>query len=128
MRVGVVAEGPADIAVIRSIVKATLGLDAADVDQLRPELQTDESSLGAPGKSPFGGCEVVKEECVKQSIITTYLTSGLQDTRLVVVQIDTAECEHPNFGATRPDKSADAYVTECRRVVALVIETWTAGA
>jgi hypothetical protein len=46
--VGVIAEGPADFAVVRSVLKAVLGLDAADVDSIRPDLQTDETSLHTP--------------------------------------------------------------------------------
>lgn len=127
MRVGVISEGPADFAVLRNILKAALGLDAADVDSIRPELQTDETSLHTPGEKSFSNWEIVKQECIDGSSIAAYLESNLDEVRIVVVQIDTAECHHANFGVARPDKTSATYVVDCCQAVAVAIVQWTAG-
>lgn len=128
MRVGVIAEGPADFAVVRSVLKAVLGLDAADVDPIRPDLQADETSLHAPSARTFSNWEIVKQECLDGSSINAYLANVVDEARLVVVHIDTAECHLPAFGVARPPRGTDSYVVECRNAVANAIRAWTAGA
>ena len=39
MRLGIIAEGKADIAVIKAVLKALKGIDGSDVVQLRPSEQ-----------------------------------------------------------------------------------------
>lgn len=128
MRVGVISEGPADFAVVRSIVKAVLGLDASDVDSIRPELQTDETSQHTPGAGAFSNWEIVKQECVDRGRMRAYLASVVDEQRIIVVHIDTAECHLVGFDVTRPDRSSDSYVVDCRRAVVEAIRSWTAGA
>jgi hypothetical protein len=128
MRVGVIAEGPADFAVVRSVLKGALGLDAADVDPIRPELQTDETSLHSPSARTFSNWEIVKQECVDGSSLKAYLETIVDEARLVVVQIDTAECHLPGYGVERPPRGSESYVVDCRNAVADAIRAWTAGA
>ena len=45
MRLGIIAEGKADIAVIKAVLKALKGIDGSDVVQLRPSEQFDETDL-----------------------------------------------------------------------------------
>ena len=110
MRVGVIAEGPADFAVVRSILKAVLGLDAADVDSIRPDLQSDETSLHTPSARTFSNWEIVKQECIEGASIKAYLANIVDEVRLVVVHIDTAECHLPGYGVVRPPRDAESYV------------------
>jgi hypothetical protein len=128
VRVGVISEGPADFAVVRNVLKAVLGLDAADVDSIRPDLQTDETSLHIPSARAFSNWEIVKQECVDGSSIQAYLANIIDEARLVVVHIDTAECHLPAFGVERPPRGSDTYVTDCRDAVATIIRGWIAGA
>ena len=127
MRVGVISEGLADFAVVRSVVKGVMGLDAADVDPIRPELQTDETSLHAKGAASFSNWEIVKQECVEGRRIRAYLDSILDERRIVVVHIDSAECHLAGFDVMRPDRGSGSYVVDCRRAVAEAIHRWTAG-
>lgn len=127
MRVGVISEGPADFAVVRSIVKAVLGLDEAEVDSIRPDLQSDETSTYAPSSRAFSNWEIVKQECAAGTSIRAYLTSIVEEPRLVVVHIDTAECHLPAFGVERPAKDADSYVVDCRGAVSSALRGWRSG-
>ena len=43
MRYGVIAEGNADIAVIKAVLKSIAGVDGSDVVQIRPSEQLDET-------------------------------------------------------------------------------------
>lgn len=45
MIVGIVAEGPADIAVLRNILKGALGIDRDMTVAIRPELAQDATDL-----------------------------------------------------------------------------------
>ena len=128
MRVGVIAEGPADFAVVRSILKAVLGLDAADVDSIRPDLQSDETSLHTPSARTFSNWEIVKQECIEGASIKAYLANIVDEVRLVVVHIDTAECHLPGYGVVRPPRDAESYVADCRNAVANAVRAWTGGA
>ena len=78
MRVGVIAEGPADFAVVRSIIKAVLGLDEAEVDSIRPDLQSDETSRYAPATRAFSNWEIVKQECLRGRLPRPVRKEGLK--------------------------------------------------
>jgi len=127
MRVGVVAEGWADCAVVRNLLKAALGLDAADVQSIRPELQTDETSAGAPTARALSNWQLVREGCERWAAIEAHLDDAFEDARLVVVHIDTAECHLSGFDVPRPDGAADDYVTACHDAVLAALRGWTQG-
>ena len=112
MQVGVVAEGWADIAVIRCVLKGALGVDGSDVLPIRPELQSDETDRNAPDARTFSNWQIVIEECRAWSEIETFLS--IEPGRIVVVQIDAAECELAGFDVVRPDRSIAGYVDELR--------------
>jgi hypothetical protein len=88
MRVGIIAEGWSDVAVIRNILKAVLGLDQSETDPLRPELEKDETSLYAMREEEFSTWKLVKKECESRSKIAGYLES-VDEPRLIVVHLDT---------------------------------------
>lgn len=127
MRVGVVSEGRADFAVVRNLLKAALDLDAADVQSIRPDLQTDETSAHAPGARSFSNWELVRQECEQWVAIEAYLDESLDEARLVVVHIDTAECHLPGFDVVRPDRAAEGYVGTCHGAVLAAMRGWTQG-
>ncbi len=127
MRVGVVSEGPADFEVVRSVVKAVLELHGSDVHSIRPELQSDETDLNDPNGRRFSNWEIVRRECEERSSIKDYLDSGLDEAGLVVVHIDSAECDLPRYGVARPDRNAVDYVVACRAMVAEAMHGWLGG-
>jgi hypothetical protein len=125
VKVGLVAEGPADIAVLRNVLKGALGLDRRDVIALRPELSEDETDrAGARGpkwqqsETEYSNWELVLRECERRTLISDFVENQLAEDRFVVVQIDTAEVELPAFGVVRPpDRKAPDYVETLRERV-----------
>lgn len=127
MKVGIIAEGPSDVAVLRNILKGKLNLDRKDVLPIRPELAEDETDLAAPGR---GGAYqeqseqersnwlFVLRECEARESIESFLDSPLEEERLVVVQIDTAEAHLTGYDVARPaDRKARTYCDELRQRV-----------
>ncbi len=127
MRVGVVSEGWADFAVLRNALKAVLDLDASEVQSIRPELQTDETSAGAPDARTFSNWGIVRQECEQWAAIEAFLDDTFDETLLVVVHVDTAECHLPGFDVIRPDRTAPDYVTACHDAVLAMLHLWTGG-
>lgn len=128
MRVGIVAEGPGDIAVLRNILKGKLGLHAADTEPLRPKLARDETDLAAaemaggyraPTAVSYSNWTIVLEECRNKTTFEDFLDNQLDEERLVVIHIDTAEAHERAYGVTRPDRKTFDYSDRLR---ALVIE------
>lgn len=126
MQIGIVAEGPSDIAVLRNVLKGALGLERRDVIAIRPELsedETDRSARRARGYQPptlesFSNWLDVLKECTARERIATFLSAPLAEERLVVVHLDTAECEVPGYDIVRPSRDDPDYVSVLRaRVV-----------
>ena len=87
MRLGIIAEGKADIAVIKAVLKALKGIDGSDVVQLRPSEQFDETDLN---EMNFSNWNLVLKSCEDISLLQSFF-DVLADDALLVVQIDTAE-------------------------------------
>lgn len=127
MKVGVVAEGPSDVAVLLNILFGKLGVERRDVVPIRPEMTTDETDLSekrkggyqAPSKQQFSNWLHVLEECRERTRLLDFLDSPIDEPRLLVVHLDTAEAHLPRFDVARPDHESKGYVEEMRaRVVA----------
>lgn len=126
MKIGIVAEGPADIAVLMNILHGKLGVERKDVLPIRPELTLDETDLSAKRKSgyrpprpeEFSNWTLVVEECRERTKLADFLDSPIDEDRLLVIHIDTAECEQKGYDVQRPDRRSPDYVESMRaRVV-----------
>ncbi len=120
MRLGIVAEGPADIAVLRNILKGWLGLERDQVFPIRPDLAEDETDVAgyrAPRPEEFSNWRLVIEECRAHTGIQTFLDNLLDDEGLVVVQIDTAEAHLDGYDVARPDRKDPSYADLIRALV-----------
>jgi hypothetical protein len=112
MKVGIVAEGPADIAVIRNILKGKLGVEVKDTETLRPRLNEDKTDLAERRAAPFrpqapeeySNWSLVLEECRARSKIEDFLLNPIAGERLVIIHIDTAEAHLPGYDIDRPDR------------------------
>lgn len=131
MKVGIVAEGPADVAVLMNILYGKLGVERKDVLPIRPELTLDETDLAAkrrggytpPRAEAYSNWSLVLEECRERTRLADFLDSPIDEARLLVIHIDTAEAELDGYDVTRPDRRASDYVAEMRaRVVARLEE------
>jgi len=127
VKVGIVAEGPADIAVLMNILHGKLGVERRDVLPIRPELTLDETDLAEkrkggyrpPRAEEFSNWTLVLEECRERSKLADFLDSPVDEERLLVIHIDTAEAEQKGYEVQRPDRQAPDYVEAMRsRVVA----------
>lgn len=126
MRIGIVAEGPGDIAVLRNILKGKCGLDAADTEPLRPKLARDETDLASekvkrgyqsPTAESYSNWTIVLDECKQRAAIEDFLDNQLDEERLVVVHIDTAEAHLPGYDILRPERKTSDYCTKLRSLV-----------
>lgn len=120
MKVGLVAEGPCDIAVLCQVLKGALGLERKDMLVIRPELSEDETDRGryqAPRPERFSNWLHVMQECRDRTRIEEFLVNILDDDRFVIIQIDTAEAGQPGYEVHRPDRKDPAYVQALRAAV-----------
>ena len=109
MRVGIIAEGRFDVAVVQNILKGALGLDREFTQPLRPELYADETDLHAD-PDRFSNWALVKRECEDGAKIDDFTGSPIDDgPRFVVVHIDAAES--PLYGVDRPQDRAGEDIT-----------------
>lgn len=119
---GIVAEGWSDYYVLENILCGALGLHSLDIDPIRPARHEDETDRAArrsgqwraAREAEFSNWEIVIEECRRRENIANYLDSPLDGERLVIVHLDTAECDKDHYDVVRPDRSAPTYASELR--------------
>lgn len=124
MRIGIIAEGTEDQAVIRLILKA-YGVDGSDMVDIRPSLQSDATDAA---NSTIGTFQGVKKACegkdgLRPDFDRFFIFS---DQQLMVVHLDTAEIEQQNFAFKKPPKTdnLDDYCAQLRNSVVDLINTW----
>lgn len=103
MRLGIIAEGKADIAVIKAVVKTLIGIDSSDIVQLRPSEQLDETDLN---EMNFSNWNLVLKSCEDNCLLGAFFDI-LADDALLVVQIDTAERGEVGFDINAPLRTKD---------------------
>src|SRR6185312_14287635 len=126
MKIGIVAEGPADVAVISNILRGKLGIEGKDILPIRPDLSADETDLHERREETFSNWELVKRECVERARIEAFLVP-FEDERLVVVHIDTAEAGLRGYDVEKPRDRDGDYAGALRRRVVEAIDRWLDG-
>lgn len=115
MRYGIIAEGHSDISVIKSIVKALIGIDGSEIVCIRPEEQYDECDLSEMSFSNWG---LVLASCADEQLLKTFFDE-LEDDALLIVQIDTAERGEVGYDISTPVRSGSMdwkqYATDIRK-------------
>jgi hypothetical protein len=128
MRVALIAEGPADLAVLVNILKGKLEIEFEDIQFLRPEYALDETDLHHQPEGRFSNWEFVKRECLEGVKISEFLESPIEEDRLVVIHIDTAEVERDGYQVVRPARQGNAgYAAALRALVVAKINEWLGG-
>lgn len=127
MRIGIIAEGRGDLAVISNILRGRLGIDFEDIQFLRPQYALDETDLHAMSEAQHSNWGLVKKECTTGSLLEEFLDSPIDEERLVVIHIDTAEAELPGYDVTRPQRAAQDSALELHRRVVAKLDEWLAG-
>ncbi len=123
MRIGIIAEGRGDLAVIYNILRG-LGFDSADFQPLRPQYALDETDLHNMTEGQFSNWGLVKQECMTGTQLHEFLNSPLDEERLVVIHIDTAEAEQLGYDVVRPSGSTKDFALELRKRVAVKLDEW----
>lgn len=101
MRIGIIAEGRADIAVIKAVVKAITGIDGSDMYAIRPKEILDETD-GEELK--FSNWELVLQACNNEQLLVPFF-EGIDDEAILVVHIDTAERGEKNYDVLEPQRT-----------------------
>jgi hypothetical protein len=126
VKVGIIAEGPADVAVLVNILKGKLGLDRKDVLTIRPDLAYDETDLHEMAEEQFSNWGLVLRECQDGSRIKEFL-EPFADERFIVIHIDTAEAELPGYDVKKPGRQEEDYAGKLRQSVVEKINEWLGG-
>jgi len=93
MRVGIVAEGRGDLGVLTRILKGAIGVEEDDVDE------TDAHAMRAEQR---GNWSRVIEECRDRARVRAFFEVPTDETKLLVVQLDAAECALAGYDVERP--------------------------
>ncbi len=127
MTFGIIAEGKSDCAVLKNILIG-LGLvdNLAQVRFLRPEFFRDATAKAEMTRDEFGSWTNVKGDCQSRIKFEKFFgeDNPVANERLMIVQIDTAECDREDFGVKRPVKREGNYCMETRQAVIEKISEW----
>lgn len=101
MRVGVIAEGVADVNVIKAILKKIAGIDGSEVRMLRPQEQLDETDLN---ELNFSSWQLVFESCKDMEKLSAFFEE-IEGEALLIVHVDTAERGLLGYDITEPQRT-----------------------
>lgn len=119
MKIGIIAEGHSDRAVIVNILEGVTGIDSSDIIPILPIYALDETDLANKSKQEFGGWSAIKNECnSKEFIIPFYERLG---DNFLVIHLDTAESAQ--YGIIQPNKD-NHYTHELRKLIISQIIDW----
>lgn len=121
MRIGIIAEGFADVKVIKAIVRKLVStIDS--FHQIRPQEQFDETDLQ---ELNFSNWQLVLESCKDEQLLSGFFDE-LEGEALIVVHIDTAERGEEGFDVNEPIRSKNMdfalYSEQLREQVRMKIE------
>lgn len=120
MRIGIIAEGGADIAVITNVLKGITGLDSSDFVAIQPRRSFDNTTLQHQEEDQKGGWTLVKKECEERKKMAQFF--ALEDSTHVVIHMDSAEAEQ--YGIKVEIEEYHAYCMEMRQQMVAKIKEW----
>lgn len=121
MRIGIIAEGTTDQAVITNILKG-LGIDTSMIVLIRPDLKTDEIDKNFENTKNIGTWQGVKNSCISKEDFELFFTDA--DNTNIIIQLDTAEANHADFNVIKPNKTDPQYATKLRQSIIEKIHEW----
>jgi hypothetical protein len=125
MKVGIIAEGRGDLAVITNILKGVLNIDQSDIQYILPEYDLDETDLAKMPPEQFSSWSVVRQKCIERTNITRFFNNPIDDNRFLIIHLDTAERFQKNYDVTEPAISQkEGYVEEVRSNVIRKMNEW----
>jgi hypothetical protein len=124
MRAGIIAEGRADLAVLRNVLEGWLGVERDEVRFLVPEYDLDATDRHAMASEQRSNWLRVRDECHSGERVREFLALHADDAPIVVVQIDAAEAAEPGYDVTRPDRAAADSGELLRARVLACVDAW----
>jgi hypothetical protein len=112
VRAAIVAEGRGDLGILTRILKGALGLDLDEIEFLRPEFDVDETDTFAMGAAQRSNWALVLDECRDRRRVRAFFDAPTDEERILVVQIDAAECGLAGFDVARPSPADVALLCE----------------
>jgi hypothetical protein len=100
MNFGIIAEGHADVAVVKALVKTLKGVDGSDVVAIRPREQYDETDIES---LKFSNWFLVLQSCKDEALLQSFF--NLYDDALLIVHIDTAERGDAEYDVREPQRT-----------------------
>lgn len=123
MRIGVIAEGFADVNVVKAILKKIAGVDGSDVRILRPQEQLDDTDLN---ELNFSNWQLVFDSCKDEDKLCTFF-EDIEGEALLIVHVDTAERGMKGYDVQEPQRTSitdyAAYSEQVRAQVVHKLET-----
>ncbi|MDB4919165.1 hypothetical protein [Mucilaginibacter sp.] len=119
MRIGIIAEGHSDRAVIVNIISGITGMDESDFQPLLPQYKYDATDLAAGRGEIHGGWNSVKDECKNRIFIDDFFLQEQSD--FIAIHFDTAESA--DYGIVQPEKGPN-YCKEIRSSIINKINEW----
>lgn len=101
MRIGIIAEGFADIIVVKSVLRALIGIEMSEMQSIRPVEVFDETDLADLN---FSNWQLVLESCKDENLISSFFDL-LDGEALLVVHIDTAERGEVGYDIPEPQRT-----------------------
>lgn len=123
MKIGIVAEGPDDIEIIKQVVKCLKNIDTSDMISVKPQDAQDETDNKADN---FSNWELVLKEASEHVLIDQFFEQWGDDEPAIVIHIDTDERGQANYNVTEPQRTGKVdfvkYSQELRNNVKAKIE------
>lgn len=126
MRVGIIAEGHSDRAVITNILKGLLGINQADIKYIRPQDpdEIDETDLFQMVIEGFSNWTIVRQECIERNKIQDFF-DGIENNRFIIIHLDTDTRFEQGYEVSEPQKeNTRIYFTTLRENIKNKINEW----
>lgn len=121
MKIGIIAEGVTDCAVLRNILKA-YSIDGSDIKELLPDSLVDETDR----QLLYGGFSnwTLVKKYLREDFSNIDDFFSFHDDAILIVQIDTAECTDVNYDVVRPNSQDQDYLEILYSRVQEKLKSW----
>jgi hypothetical protein len=126
MRVGIIAEGWGDHAVITNILKGLLDINQTDIKYIRPQDpdEIDETDLSQMQAEEFSNWTIVRQECIDRTKIQDFF-DGIENNKFIIIHLDTDTRFEQGYDISEPKKeNTPIYFATLRENVKNKIDEW----
>lgn len=123
VRIGIIAEGRADLAVIRNLLKGVCDIDNSDIQHISPEYDCDETDLAQMAENEFGSWTLVKKKCQEMIAIKEFFQ--VEGERFLIIQIDSDNRNQKDYDVLAPAVlTTKDDIQELRQNIITKIKEW----